>query len=138
MFGNREHAFHCYLENKDVFSSSKSRQVNCEDQKTQMEVLLHDQNRNYFLVSKIAPKQAGKNYHRMSAESINTFIFTRLGTFTHVQTHVKRTTASLFCFVSNFLQNHLLGSELFSENSWKNNTLGPILHSDSFKSIFKE
>lgn len=55
----------------------------------------------------------------MSAESINTFIFTGLGTSTRVQTHTKRTTASMFCFIGHFLQDHLLERELFSEKFLK-------------------
>lgn len=33
MFGNREYAFHCCLENKDVFLSNINRQMNDEEQR---------------------------------------------------------------------------------------------------------
>jgi len=37
VFGNREHAFHCCLENKDALLSNKNRQVNDEEQRPKKE-----------------------------------------------------------------------------------------------------
>lgn len=69
----------------------------------QKKVLLYGQDRNYFLVSKITPRQTAntrqaQNYNGISVESMNTFMFTRLGTFTHVHTHLKRPLPVGFAF----------------------------------------
>lgn len=71
-------------------------------QKNPNKILLHGQNRNYFLVSKITPRQTAntrpeQSYYGISLQSMNTFIFTGLGTFTHIKTHLKR---CMFCLLS--------------------------------------
>lgn len=97
MFVKRQYTFHCHLEKKVPI---------------QKKVRFHGQNRSYFLVSKITPRQRAntrqeQSYNRISAESMNIFIFTRLGTRMSLRNHVhpcsdtsKKTTASMSCRIT--------------------------------------